>query len=120
MQIAIIGAGNVGGALGKGWARSGHVIDYAVPDPSDDKHRVTAEAAGGAGLFSVAPALQRAEAIVLAVPFDAVASALAAAGNIAGRLLTWVRPGWSCHSASTGRPPSMWHRSRQVRRCSKH
>ena len=83
MQIAIIGAGNVGGALGKGWARSGHVIDYAVPDPSDDKHRVTAEAAGGPGLFSVARAVQRAEAIVLAVPFDAVASALAAAGNLA-------------------------------------
>jgi len=54
-----------------------------VPDPSDDKHRVTAEAAGGAGLFSVARAVQRAEAIVLAVPFDAVASALAAAGNLA-------------------------------------
>ena len=87
MQIAIIGAGNVGGALGKGWARSGHVIDHAVPDPSDDKHRVTAEAAGGAGLFSVARAVQRAAAIVLAVPFDAVASALDAAGNLAGRLL---------------------------------
>lgn len=87
MQIAIIGAGNVGGALGKGWARAGHAIAYGVPDPSHDKHRATAEAAGGAALFSVARAVQRADAIVLAVPFEAVGGALAAAGDLAGRLL---------------------------------
>ena len=79
MQIAIIGAGNVGGALGKGWARAGHAVVYGVPDPSDDKHRATAEAAGGAGLFSVPRAVQGADAIVL--------GALAAAGDLAGRLL---------------------------------
>ena len=80
MRIAIIGAGNVGGALGKGWARAGHTITYGVPDPADDKHRTAAEPAGGAGVFSVARAAQQAEAIVLAVPFDAVNNALAAAG----------------------------------------
>ena len=87
MQIAIIGAGNVGRALGKGWARAGHAIVYGVPDPSDAKHRATVEAAGGAGLFSVPRAVQGADAIVLAVPFDAVGDALAAAGDLAGRLL---------------------------------
>jgi predicted dinucleotide-binding enzyme len=87
MQIAIIGAGNVGGALGKGWARSRHVIAYGVPDPSHDKYRAKAEAAGGAGVFSAARAVQRADAIVLAIPFDAVDAALAAAGDLAGRLL---------------------------------
>ena len=87
MQIAIIGAGNVGGALGKAWARAGHAITYGVPDPSDEKHRATAEAAGGAGLFSVGQAVQRADAIVLAVPFDAVAGVLAAAGDLSGQLV---------------------------------
>jgi predicted dinucleotide-binding enzyme len=87
MQIAIIGAGNVGGALGKAWARTGHAITYGVPDPSDEKHRATAEAAGGAGLFSVGQAVQRADAIVLAVPFDAVAGVLAAAGDLSGQLV---------------------------------
>ena len=49
--------------------------------------RATVEAAGGAGLFSVPRAVQGADAIVLAVPFDAVGDALAAAGDLAGRLL---------------------------------
>jgi predicted dinucleotide-binding enzyme len=87
MKIAIIGAGNVGGALGKGWARAGHAIAYGVPDPSDAKHRATAEVAGGAGLYSVPRSVQGADAIVLAVPFDAVGDALTAAGDLAGRLL---------------------------------
>jgi predicted dinucleotide-binding enzyme len=30
MHIAILGAGNVGGALGKGWSRAGHSIAYGV------------------------------------------------------------------------------------------
>jgi len=42
MQIAIIGAGNVGGALGKGWTRAGHTITYGVRDPSAAKHQAMA------------------------------------------------------------------------------
>ena len=87
MHIAIIGAGNVEGALGKGWARAGHALTYGVPDPSEARHRATAEAAGGAIVASVLRAVQGADAIVLAVPFDAVGDALAAAGDLSGRLL---------------------------------
>ncbi len=87
MQIAIIGAGNVGGTLGKAWARAGHSIIYGVPDPAQAKYRPTAEAAGGARLTTVAEAAQQAEAVVLAVPFDKVDAALAAAGNLSGRIL---------------------------------
>jgi len=85
MQIAIIGAGNVGGALGKGWASAGHAITYGVPDPSEARHRATAEAAGGSRLLPVPQAVQGADAIVLAVPFDAVGDALKAAGDLSGR-----------------------------------
>jgi len=87
MHIAIIGAGNVGGTLGKGWARAGHAVTYGVPDPSEARHRATAEAAGGAIVASVLQAVQAVDAIVLAVPFDAVGDALAAAGDLSGRLL---------------------------------
>ena len=55
MQIAIIGAGNVGGALGKGWARAGHAVAYGVPDPSAAKHRAVAEAAGDAAAYARDP-----------------------------------------------------------------
>lgn len=87
MQIAIIGAGNVGGALGKAWARAGHSITYGLSDPRQAKYRQTAEAAGGARLASVAEAVREARTLVLAVPFDKVDAALAAAGDLSGRTL---------------------------------
>ena len=34
--IAIIGTGNVGGALGKRWAAVGHTIVYGALDPADE------------------------------------------------------------------------------------
>ena len=34
MNIVIVGAGNVGRALGRGWIRSGHKVVFAVRDPS--------------------------------------------------------------------------------------
>jgi predicted dinucleotide-binding enzyme len=76
-----------GGALGKGWARAGNVIAYGVSDPSEARHRATAEAAGGAGILAVLRAVQGADAIVLALPFDAVGDVLSAAGDFTGRLL---------------------------------
>lgn len=86
MRIAIIGAGNVGGALGKGWARAGHAIVYGVPDPAVPKHLLAAKAAGATAM-DVGAAVAGADAIVLAVPWDAVPSALMAAGDLSGRLL---------------------------------
>ncbi len=77
----------MGGALGKGWARAGHTIAYGVPDPSGGKHRATAAAAGGARLGTVAEAVRGADAVVLAVPFDAVDQAIAAAGDLSGQLV---------------------------------
>jgi predicted dinucleotide-binding enzyme len=87
MRIAILGAGNVGGALGKGWARAGHSIACGVPNPSDPKHRPVAEAAGAAKLCTVADAVVDAEVIVLALPFGAVADALAACGDLIRRVV---------------------------------
>jgi predicted dinucleotide-binding enzyme len=37
MKIGILGAGNVGGALGKGWARQGHQVVFGVRNTSDRK-----------------------------------------------------------------------------------
>jgi len=97
MRLAIIGAGNVGAALGEGWARAGHTITYGVPNPSDPKHQAAANGAGGAHVQTVADAVKGADAIVLAVPWPAVAEAVAACGDLTGRVLIDVvnplRPG---------------------------
>ncbi len=39
MKIGIFGAGNVGGALGTGWARKGHEVFFGVPKPTDQDAR---------------------------------------------------------------------------------
>jgi 8-hydroxy-5-deazaflavin:NADPH oxidoreductase len=39
MKIGVIGAGHVGGALGKLWARHGHEIVFGARDPQAAKIR---------------------------------------------------------------------------------
>jgi hypothetical protein len=87
MRIAILGAGSVGGALGRGWSRAGHRIAYGVPNPTDPKHAVAARAAGNAYVAGVGQAVNGAEAIVLAVPWPAVPEAITACGDLAGRIV---------------------------------
>ena len=87
MQITIIGAGQVGAALGRGWARTGHAIVYGVLDPADGKHAKVAAAAGDAHIATVGEAVRDADVVVIAVPWDAVPDAIAACGDLAGRLV---------------------------------
>jgi 8-hydroxy-5-deazaflavin:NADPH oxidoreductase len=88
MNIAIFGAGNVGGALGKGWAAKGHSIYFGVPDPQTDKVRALLKSIGAnARAGSVQDAAANAEVIVLAVPFPAAHNAISAAGKLAGKIV---------------------------------
>lgn len=87
MKITILGAGNVGGALGEGWSRAGHTIIYGVPNPEDARHRQAAAKAGGAKMLAVSAAAASCDVLVLAVPWEAIPGALAACGDLAGRLV---------------------------------
>lgn len=87
MRIAIIGAGNVGGALGKGWARAGHEIVFGVRDPGSGRHAEAAAIAGDARVTSPAQAIAEAQAIVLAVMWNAVEDAVKSCGDLSGRIL---------------------------------
>lgn len=81
MRIAVIGAGNVGGRLGARWATNGHEVTFGVRDPS------AATTPAGARATTVGEAVRDAEVVVLAVPWPAVPDALAAAGDLSGRVL---------------------------------
>lgn len=87
MQIAIIGAGNVGKALGVGWSRAGHAILFGVTNPADAKHAEVTRVVGGAKVDTVGAAAGEAQVIVLAVPWDVVPAALAACGNLVGKII---------------------------------
>jgi predicted dinucleotide-binding enzyme len=70
MNIAIIGAGNVGGALARAAVRAGHQVTISATDKNHA--RVLAEEVGGTAADSAADAAQGAELVILAVPYGAV------------------------------------------------
>lgn len=70
MNIAILGAGNVGRALGGAWREKGHRVTYGVRDLADPRHRDLDPVATNA------EAVQDAEVVVLALPWPATEGAL--------------------------------------------
>lgn len=88
MKISIIGAGNVGQALAKGWGRAGHSILFGVQPPIDAARSTQLSAlTADASVMSVAESAKAGDLIVLAVPWDAVADAIAACGDLTGRMV---------------------------------
>ena len=88
MKISILGAGNVGGALGTAWARKGHEVFFGVPRPQDAKTQELLKTIGSkAHAGSVAEAATAGDTIVLATPWSATRDAIQAAGNLAGKVL---------------------------------
>ncbi len=69
MNIGIIGAGNVGKALGASFTRGGHRVSFG--SKTMDSARSAAQVVDGHA-FSVREAAQRADLIVLAVPHSAM------------------------------------------------
>lgn len=87
MKIAIIGAGNVGTALGDGWKAAGHEIRYGVKEPAGD------------GKMLVGDAVTDSDVVVIAVPWLAVEDVLSAIGPCEGKIVidavNAIRPDFS-------------------------
>jgi 8-hydroxy-5-deazaflavin:NADPH oxidoreductase len=86
MKIAVIGMGNVGGALGRRWAAGGHNIVFGIRDADDPKHQSEATAAG-VRVTGVREAVAGADVVALTVPWGAVPDALTSAGDLSGKVL---------------------------------
>lgn len=81
MRLGIIGAGHVGGTLGRLWEAQGHDVRFGVRDPG---------ATSGGGLphdrtGTVADVAAFGDVIVLAIPWEAAANALGVAGPLSGK-----------------------------------
>jgi predicted dinucleotide-binding enzyme len=88
MNLAIIGAGNVGGALGRSFARAGHKILYGVREPSAEKAKtLVAETGNGSAAVDSAAAVEAGDIVFFATPWDATPAAIKAAGNLAGKVV---------------------------------
>jgi len=83
MRLAIIGAGNVGRALGSAWTKRGHTVRFGLRNPASDKYRdLPAEQR-----TMPSAAAAEAEAIVLATPWPATEAAVRGLGNLSGRIV---------------------------------
>jgi len=93
MNIAIVGSGNVGRALGNGWQKAGHSVTFAARDPMGAK---AAELKRDG--FAVAPQgdAGKAEAIVLAVPWTGIEATVRALGDLAGTATSGYRQARIC------------------------
>jgi hypothetical protein len=82
MKISILGAGNIGGTLGRKWAAQGHDVVFGVRDVNAAKVEQLLDATEGrATAASVADAVAGVEVVLLAIPGQAVESTLAALGG---------------------------------------
>jgi len=88
MKIAIIGAGNVGAALGANWAGKGHDIFFGVRDPKTEKTQgLLAKIGGKARAGSPAEAAAFADVIVLSTPWPATEAAIRSMGDLKGKIV---------------------------------
>lgn len=90
MKIAIIGAGNVGGTLGRRFVEAGHEIRFGVRDDKDAKVQALLAKIPGkdrAAASSNACAAQWAELVVLTTPWNATHEAVTQCGELAGKLV---------------------------------
>ncbi len=73
MNIAIIGAGNVGATIGRRWRETGHSIRYGVRDPSAEKHQGLTD---HAKIMRNREAAEESDIVVLATPWPATEAAI--------------------------------------------
>lgn len=70
LRLAIIGAGNVGGALGAVWSKAGHRVTFADRDPAVAKARASENS--GAASATTREAIAGADIVVVTIPFGAM------------------------------------------------
>ncbi|KAB2925261.1 MAG: NADPH-dependent F420 reductase [Bacteroidetes bacterium] len=88
MTISIIGAGNVGGTLGRIWALKGHSILFGVRNPKSEKTlRSLSDAGPSAQVLFVKEAAARSEIVVLATPWESVPEVVFQIADMSGKIL---------------------------------
>lgn len=84
MKIAIIGAGNIGTALGKKWMAAGHDVVFGVRNTGANNK---AEGKAQMRLASVSDAAVVSDVILLATPAQAVTDVISQIGDAAGKII---------------------------------
>lgn len=86
-KVGVLGAGNIGGTLGRKWAAAGHEVIFGVREtPKPEVVRLGREA--GAAVAAMEEAVADAQVVVFAVPGGAMAGTVQALGpQLSGRVV---------------------------------
>lgn len=86
MKIAIIGHGNVGGALAKAWAKAGHQIIIGARNVNDDKVQQLAKLENFSAT-DIPSAAQAADVILVATPAHIAVDLANQFGKLPGKVI---------------------------------
>jgi predicted dinucleotide-binding enzyme len=86
MKLAIIGTGNVGGALATTWAKAGHSIILGVNDQENFKGKELLNNPH-TSVTSIHDAVKQADVILLATPAPAAAEVAKSLGDTTGKII---------------------------------
>ncbi|MCU0374527.1 MAG: NAD(P)-binding domain-containing protein [Chitinophagaceae bacterium] len=86
MKIAIIGTGNVGGALASKWAQAGHTIYLGVKNTADFKGKELLHNPNTT-VHTITDAVQLAEVVLLATPATAAVQVAQSLGDTTGKII---------------------------------
>jgi 8-hydroxy-5-deazaflavin:NADPH oxidoreductase len=86
MKIAIIGTGNVGGALATKWAQKGHEIYLGVRDKNKFKGKELLQNQN-TKVFSITEAVEKSEVILLSTPAPLTVEVTKSLGDTTGKII---------------------------------
>ena len=87
MKIAIIGSGNVGGALAKKWIQAGHKVLIGARFPLSDKNLQLAAEIGQDPFTSIESAVTQSDIILISTPATATVEVVKSICNTAGKII---------------------------------
>jgi predicted dinucleotide-binding enzyme len=86
MKIAIIGSGNVGGALAHGWVKAGHTITFGVRNEKEFKGTEVSKVKN-ISVASISDAVAASEIVVIAAVPQAIESIIKSMGDVSNKVI---------------------------------
>ncbi|MCF8325430.1 MAG: NAD(P)-binding domain-containing protein [Leadbetterella sp.] len=87
MKIAIIGSGNVGGALAKQWIKAGHTVLIGANLPLSEKNLKLATQIGEDRFSSIEHAVKQSEVILIATPPAVIFEIIDQIGDVSNKII---------------------------------
>src|SRR5580765_596399 len=87
MKIAIIGTGNIGATLAKGFDKAGHQISIGTRDVSSEKVVYLIQNGQHISATTIEEAVKQSDVVIIAVPFNAIPDVAKSLGDVAGKII---------------------------------